>query len=214
MEILRTANAGVLLKLDGIHILLDGFCDGVGPYLATPRAIQDALLKDLPDLLAFTHGHPDHFSEALVSQYRNQTLRPILGPENLPFRTTSKGVAVGGVSIQPVKSRHIGKEYFCVPHVSYAIRGSKTVWFLGDATPSQWLDTKERADVAILPFAYALSESAWKMTCNLADTVILVHMPLKENDPDGLWPQVERITGGVSSGKLYIPGIGERLILA
>ena len=213
MEILRTANAGVLLNLDGIRILLDGFCDGFGPYLATPLAIREELLKDAPDLLAFTHAHEDHFSEALVSQYRNQTLRPILGPENLPFRTTSKGVAIGGVSIQPVKSRHIGKEYQNTPHVSYAIRGSKSIWFLGDAAPSQWSDTKERADVAIVPFAYALSESAWKMTCSLAEMVVLVHMPLREHDPDGLWSQVERITDGTLPGKLLIPAIGEHLIL-
>ena len=214
MEIRRTANAGVLLKLDGIRILLDGFCDGIGPYLATPASVREELLNDVPDLLAFTHNHPDHFSEALVSQYRKQTLRPILGPENLPFGTTSKGVAVGGVSIQPVKSRHIGKEYLHVPHVSYAVMGSKTVWFLGDATPSQWLDTKERADVAIVPFAYALSKSAWKMTCGLADRVVLVHMPLRENDPDGLWPQVENVVRNANPGKLYIPAIGETVVLA
>ena len=213
MEIQRTANAGVLLKLDGVRILLDGLCSGVGAYLATPPAIQNELFQNAPDLLAFTHDHPDHFSCALVSQYRNQTLRPILGPENLPFRTTQKGVAVGGVSIQPVKSRHIGKEYFHVPHVSYAIRGSKTVWFLGDATPSQWLDMKERADVAVVPFAYALSESAWRMTCQMADAVVLVHMPLRENDPDRLWPQVERFTKNAQPGKVYIPQIGETVTL-
>ena len=213
MEIQRTANAGVLLKMDGIKLLLDGFCGAVGPYMATPDLIGKSLLADPPDLLAFTHFHEDHFDAALVSRYRKQTLRPVLGPENLPFGTTSRGVAVGGVSIQPIKSRHIGREYSAIPHVSYVIRGGKTVWFLGDATPSQWREVNERADVVIAPFAYALSESAWKMISALTETFVLVHMPLKENDPAGLWPQVERIACSAPTSKLYIPAIGETVIL-
>ena len=213
MEIQRTANAGVLLKMDGVKVLLDGFCGSVGPYLATPDGISKQLLADPPDLLAFTHAHEDHFDAALVSQYRKQTLRPVLGPENLPYGTTLRGVALGGVSIQPVKSRHIGKEYFHVPHVSYVIRGSKTVWFLGDAVPSQWHAIQERADVIIAPFAYALSESAWNMTSRLGDTVVLVHMPLREHDPAGLWPQVERITDGVDGKRLLTPEIGQVIIV-
>ena len=213
MEIQRTANAGVLLKLDGVSILLDGFCGSVGPYLATPDSISKQLLADPPDLLAVTHAHEDHFDPALVSQYRKQTLRPVLGPENLPYGTTLRGVALGGVSIQPVKSRHIGKEYLHVPHVSFVIRGSKTVWFLGDAVPSQWHGIQERADVIIAPFAYALSESAWNMTSRLGDIVVLVHMPLRDNDPAGLWPQVERITNGANGKRLLIPELGQVMIV-
>ena len=47
MEIQRTANAGVLLKIDGVSVLLDGLCDGVEGYLPTPPAIAENLLQDL-----------------------------------------------------------------------------------------------------------------------------------------------------------------------
>jgi len=211
VEIQRTANAGVLLKMDGVRILLDGFGRTVGPYLATPERISKQLLADPPDLLAFTHAHEDHFDSVLVSQYRKQTLRPVLGPENLPYGTTLRGVALGGVSVQPVKSRHIGKEYLHVPHVSYVIRGSKAVWFLGDAVPSQWHDVRERADVIIAPFAYGLSESAWNLTCLLGEKIVLVHMPLRDNDPARLWGQVESVTGGADGHKLFIPELGQTL---
>ena len=40
MEIRRTANAGVLLKLDGVRILLDGLCDRVEGYLPTPPSFD------------------------------------------------------------------------------------------------------------------------------------------------------------------------------
>jgi len=208
MILSRVSNAGVLLELDGVRILLDGFCNTVGPYMATPAHIRESLLASPPDMLAFTHDHPDHYDEAAVEQYRKQTLRPVLGPENLPY-AVHHGVAAGGVSVLPVKSRHIGKEYFHIPHVSYDIEGSKTVWFLGDAVPSQWHGIDRKANVIIVPFAYALTDSAWHMTCQLADHVVLVHMPLRENDPAGLWPQVEAVTGNDCPVKLIIPAIGE-----
>ena len=211
MHISRVSNAGVLLTIDGMKILLDGFCRQEGPYMATPAHIRESLLTDLPDMLAFTHDHPDHFDGETVATYRKQTLRPVIGPENLPYATTCHGVAAGGVSVMPVKSRHIGKEDFHVPRVSYDIEGSRSVWFLGDAVPSQWHNVSRKADVIIAPFAYALSDSAWRLTCQLADTVVLVHMPLRENDPAGLWPQVEAVTGKTCPVKLYIPAIGETL---
>lgn len=213
MLIQRVSNAGVLLQLDGVKLLLDGFCKSVGPYVETPAHIRTALMAAPADVVAFTHGHDDHFHETLAAQYHKQTLRPILGPENLPCGAVQRGIAIGTVSIQPVKSRHIGKEYAHIPHMSYVIRGSKTVWFLGDAAPSQWREVGERADVMIVPFAYGLSDSAWRMTCSLADKVVLVHTPLRENDPDGLWPQVEAVTKRHCRSKLIILDLGQTIEL-
>ena len=213
MRISRVSNAGVLLQLDGVKLLLDGFCTDIGPYIGMPAHIRESLMADPPDMLAFTHGHKDHYDAPLAEQYHKQTLRPVLGPENLPFSTTCRGVGVGGVSVLPVKSRHIGKEYMDVPHISLNIQGSKSVWFMGDATPSQWSGVDKKCDVLIAPFAYALSDSAWRMTCRLADAVVLVHMPLKENDPGQLWPQVEAVIGKSSSVEIYIPQIGQTVAI-
>ena len=211
MLISRVSNAGVLLRLDDVKLLLDGFCTDIGPYLGTPPHIRESLMADPPDMLAFTHGHKDHFDASMAEQYHNQTLRPVLGPENLSFSTTSKGVGIRGVSVLPVKSRHIGKEYMDVPHFSLSIQGSRSVWFMGDATPSQWSEVDRKCDVLIVPFAYALSDSAWRMTCRLADTVVLVHMPLEENDPAQLWPQARKVIGQHCPVKLYIPQLGETI---
>ena len=57
MKITRTANAGVLLELDGIKMLLDGVCREVTPYPATPDAIKTELSNNYPDLVAVTHCH-------------------------------------------------------------------------------------------------------------------------------------------------------------
>ena len=211
MQIRRVSNAGVLLELDGVRILLDGFAKSDGPYLATPAHIRESLLANPPDMLAFTHEHEDHFDALAAEQYHKQTLRPVLGPENLPCGTTTRGIACGWVSVLPIKSRHIGKEYFHIPHVSYDIEGSKTIWFLGDATPSQWHGIDRKCHVLIVPFAYAMSDSAWQMTCQLAEHVVLVHMPERSNDPAGLWPQVEKVTGEYCPVNLHIPEIGETI---
>ena len=209
MEIQRTANAGVLLKMDGVSILLDGLCDRVEGYLPTPQDIAEGLLAELPDVLAFTHKHLDHCSRALLLPYRKQNLRPILGPESLPLGA----VRVADVKITPVTSRHLGKtEPGLTPH-SFVIEGSRCVWFMGDAAPLQWKERTDlhRADVLIAPFAYANTKAAWELTCSLADKVILLHLPDRDNDPCGLWQTVETVTAG--STRLYIPAMGENVTI-
>ena len=104
--------------------------------LPTPGAIAEQLLQSPPDILAFTHGHSDHCSEALLLPYRKQNLRPILGPESLPERK----MRVGEVTVTAAETRHLGKTEPGLVHMSYVIRGSKTVWFMGDASP---LDVKK-----------------------------------------------------------------------
>ena len=209
MEIQRTANAGALLKMDGVSILLDGLCDGIDIYLSTPPAIADSLLSCPPDLLAFTHNHPDHYSEALLLPYRKQNLRPILGPEYLPV----EGVRVGDVTIRPVPSRHIGKTEPDLVHHSFIIEGSQCVWFMGDAAPLQWKNRTDlpKPEVLIAPYAYANTKAAWEMSCSLAEKVVLHHLPERNNDPYGLWQSVETSTTGATN--LYIPKIGETITI-
>ena len=209
MEIQRTANAGVLLKLDGARILLDGLCDRVEGYLPTPPAIAAELLDNPPDLLAFTHYHKDHCSRALLSPYRKENLRPILGPESL----SQSAVQVGNVTVKAVESRHLGKIEQGLQHVSYIIQGSKCVWFMGDAAPIQWKNCQDlpKADVLIAPYAYANTKATWELTRSLAEKVVLVHLPEKDKDPYQLWSGVEATT--CNAPNLWIPALGENIIL-
>lgn len=215
MEIQRTANAGVLLKMDGVSILLDGLCSRVEPYLATPNTIRDRLLENPPDILAFTHSHADHFDASLASIFHQKTLRPIVGPENLPSATVFGPISLGKVTLRPVSSRHLGKVEKDIQHVSYVIQGEKCVWFLGDASPLQWQGRGElpRPDVMIVPYAYALTKSAWKLTCSMTEHVILLHLPERENDPYGLWSMVENTTKDSCAVDLQIPALGQTILL-
>ncbi len=210
MEIQRICNAGILVKLDGVSILLDGLCEGLNGYLPTPTELQQALLDNPPDLLAFTHNHPDHCSSALLLPYRNEKHRPILGPVSLP----ESKVRVGEVTVTAVETRHLGKTEPGLIHYSFVIEESKCLWFMGDASPMQLkrLASFPKPDVLIVPYAYANTPAVWEMTkSTAAETVVLLHLPAESCDPYGLWQQVRETTAGDSC--LWIPKIGETQVI-
>ena len=207
MEIQRTANAGVLLKMDGVSILLDGLADRVEGYLPTPPVIVRQLLDNPPDLLAFTHCHKDHCSEALLLPNRNQNLRPVFGPESLYLGR----IQVGDVTITPVESRHLGKTEPGLQHISYIIQGSQCVWFTGDASPLQWKSRNDlpRPDVLIAPYAYGNTKAAWEISKSLANRIVLLHLPDKAEDVWGLWKSIEDVACKDPSTEFWIPEIGQ-----
>ena len=213
MDIKRTANAGVLLRLDGKTILLDGVCREVGPYPATPRSLRQALLQDAPDVLVYTHKHDDHYDCAFVSDYLQKTAGPVLGPADIPFCSTG-ACQLGDVSIVPVESHHMGKAE-PMEHRSYIIRGSKCVWFMGDASPLHWLERTDlpRPDVLIAPYGFAVGHG-WDITKKLdPGAVVLVHLPPKNKDIYGLWDAVEQTIANASHPVVLTPEMGETVRL-
>lgn len=211
MILRRTANAGVLLTLDGVTVLLDGVCPELPPYLGTPETLRSELMDCPPDILAFTHGHKDHFDRDFARSLYEKTLRPILGPESLLRQgMQEQPVRVGEVSVTPLKSRHIGKAGQDTAHMSFLIHGSKTVLFTGDAAPSCFRE-HPKADVLIAPYAYAITPAGWKAAQALADTVVIVHMPSREQDPQGLWQALEQTTQLKYATTLLIPHIDEEI---
>ncbi len=205
MKIRRTANAGVLIDIDGITILLDGVCEATEYYLGTPDEIRTELCERVPDIVGFTHKHRDHYDEDYAMFYHQSTLRPILGSE-------CSALKVGNVRVRAVPTRHIGKNDTL--HSSFIIEGSRCIFFMGDASPLEWKRMKDvpEPDVLIVPFAYANTSSAWEITKGFnAKNILLVHMPDIENDPYGIWKSVEMT---VKNEKiLYFTKIGDTITL-
>ena len=211
MRCRRTANAGVLLTLDDVDILLDGVCRQVGGYLVTPETELEKLLACMPDVVGFTHGHMDHFDRSFARKYNQMTLRSILGPEGLLKEGLCTGeMQTGGVTITPIPTRHIGIAGEGLPHVSFLIEGSQSVLFAGDAAPSCFKDLQ--VDVMIAPYTYAATPAGWKAAGKLANKLVLLHLPDPHNDPDGLW-QAVRTTTQAPGPQLFILQIGETVIL-
>ncbi|MEE1042489.1 MAG: MBL fold metallo-hydrolase [Clostridia bacterium] len=206
MEVIRTANAGVLLKLDGVSILLDGVCEDLFPYIPTPDFLLKELITNYPDVVAFTHMHKDHYDKTYAELYTKDTLRSVYGPELSHF------IEMGNVKITPVSTRHIGKGD--ILHASFIIEGSKCVWFMGDASPLCFknIDNYPKPDVLIVPYAYVTNEASWKITKSLcADKILVVHLPEKENDSYGLWKDMDSTVKDDNS--VYVLEIGENIVL-
>ncbi|MBQ3252083.1 MAG: MBL fold metallo-hydrolase [Oscillospiraceae bacterium] len=215
MEIRRTANAGVLLKLDGVSILLDGVCREIKPYPATPPEERAKLCESYPDMVCYTHAHKDHYDPTFAAEYGKQTGGVILGPEELPgCNSTMAAGSVGGVTVTPIPSRHIGGAGKTVSHASFIVKGSQCVWFLGDSSPLLWKDRTDlpKPDFLFVPYAYTTTPTGWTITRNLgAKKTVLLHMPAREEDTIGLWAATEATTKFPDD--LLIPSVGQTITL-
>jgi L-ascorbate metabolism protein UlaG (beta-lactamase superfamily) len=216
MELRRTANAGVLLKLENAMILLDGVCREVFPYLCTPSSLQEELLFAKPDVVAFTHHHKDHFDLGFARKYREKYGRTVMGTGEMARlypNIVSREQAVAGENwkLSAFQTRHLGKGGFTTEHLSYVVEADHCIWFLGDASPVQMklLDACPKPDVLIVPYAYLATPSAIQAVENLQpEKVVLVHMPLKQQDPEGLWQMIAPARERLKE-RLVIPELGQ-----
>lgn len=213
MEIKRTANAGVLLRLDGESILLDGVCGKVEPYLATPPEIRSNLLQNLPDAIAFTHTHEDHYDSLFVSDYLQNAAGPVMGPADIPY-STQQLQRIGSVTVMPIDTRHVGKTDGR-EHRSYVIQGSQCLWFLGDASLLHWqkIEGMPRPDVIIAPYGFVIGKG-WEYCKSMQpQTVVVLHLPNREYDPYGLWQELEKALAGQEGPTVMIPEMGQTIVL-
>ncbi len=214
MEIRRTANAGILLKLDGVTILMDGVCREVKPYPATPPETKAQLTAQMPEVVAFTHSHKDHYDPGFAAAALQKN-GVIIGPSEC--HGTMEPLTVGSVRITPVPSRHIGAAGKDTQHVSFVMEGSSCVWFTGDASPTQFRNLSlPKPDVLIVPYAYCNTAAAWEFTQQLgASYVVLLHMPAPTDDYQGLWDAVHSVIKSDISGQptVYIPDVNKTLTI-
>ena len=208
MEIRRTANAGVLLTLDDVKILLDGVCREVKPYPATPPAIMQELLQCPPDVLLFTHNHEDHFDPAYCQRVKRPVLATAQTVPGLPSELT-----IGKVKLTAVPTRHMGHYGKTTEHQSYIVEGSQTIWFLGDASPTELRKfvSFPKPDVLMIPYPYIGTPAAIKLVETLLPSkIVLLHMPLPENDTEGIWQSAAEGMEQLEA-YLYVPELGETL---
>ena len=205
MKILRTANAGILLEMDGARLLLDGVCGEVPPYSETPENIKKDLYGKDFDIIAFTHFHTDHFDGDFADTFEEKG-KKILSPDNMEI------VNLKNLEVIPFKSRHIGKSES--EHISFVIKGSKTVWFMGDAAPVTIKDMGKypSPDVLFVPFVYLNSQPSLNITKSAnAHNIILLHTPEREKDNLGIWENVEKTI--INEQNIHLINLGETLEL-
>lgn len=205
MRFLRTANAGGLITLDGVRILMDGVCGLHAPYLQTPAHLQEYLQEKVPDAVGFTHRHPDHFH----SGYQDLCLK-----SGTTMIAPDQDVKVDAVTVTPIKTRHLGKVEPDLQHNSFLICGSKRILFAGDAAPTE-LKNIENIDVLIAPYAWVTSVSGRKSLRETgARTLILVHLPGVDPDPFGIWEGVRSGLNDCKEITVFIPDMGEEVFVS
>ena len=190
--------------MDGVKILFDGVSKALYPYNGTPDEIRRELEGDLPDILAFTHMHDDHYDASFTEHYKKMTKRAVYSPENV------YSVETNAIKLEMIETRHIGKSD--VPHVSYFLEGSKCVWFMGDASPTalKKFENMKKPDVLIAPYSFANTSLGWQVANETgAEKIVILHLPDKANDEYDIWNMVFETAG--NDMRLIIPNIGQTI---
>lgn len=72
IRVTLSANAGVAIEIGGIRIWVDALHDvqvpGFRPYAQHLRQLWTAEAFQSPDVIVYTHCHPDHYSQQLTAE--------------------------------------------------------------------------------------------------------------------------------------------------
>lgn len=162
LRVTLLANAGLLLRYDGVTLLLDGIYGGEGHPFSTPSPeLLERLSAGQPpfaqlDYLLFTHAHPDHFSpELTLACLRRRRVKGVFLPETRAVRESGladflreNGIPAvflsestdrasyriePGVTVRAFHTRHLDKLYWHVHHFCYLLTfGEKRVLICAD----------------------------------------------------------------------------------
>lgn len=209
-HITLSANAGIALCTEGFRLWADAVHEeGTKGFSPLTPALQDAFFENAafanPDLIFFTHCHPDHFSRRLA--LRAQELCPgatfVLPEEQIEGQITLQGEEMllqkNGRLLYFRRLTHEGEEYYDVPHYGLIVEDAgEHILITGDA---QIAGDDMRAftedieiDTAILPFLWRASKQGTEF---IADVIrpkhlILYHLPFPEDDTCGYLPLIRQ----------------------
>lgn len=170
-QVTLSANAGIALELGGFRLWADALHDEKVPGFSTVtrslwRAMQAHPAFAAPDLLFFTHCHPDHFSQTLAREALALWPRArIVLPENrFPGQALLSGrreqVRLPNLTLEFIRLTHEGPRYADKPHYGCILdaRGFR-VLITGDCklcAPelAEFLQESGPVDLAILDFPW------------------------------------------------------------
>lgn len=143
-EMTLVANAGLLLRLERCRILLDALHDRQVESWSTVteerwQTLQALLPGAGPDLILFTHCHPDHFSPKLTARAMERWpgARLVLPEQRLAGQRLVDGaretVTLPGVTVRLARLPHEGENFARVRHYGCLVEsGDFRVLDVGD----------------------------------------------------------------------------------
>ena len=196
-----TANAGVLLCINGKKILVDALHNR---YTEVFSSVPDDLLFQIAhgegefreiDLLVFTHDHPDHYSREWTQEFlKNHPDAHLVSPVNdfsganiTTLKAPEEMHEVKGIKLECVKLIHEGEQFRDVVNYGYKFDiGGFTITVLGDSGPENIPQVFGGADLALYNFPFFTILRGKKMIEELRPRqMIAYHLPYEEKDVNG-----------------------------
>ena len=126
-EITLSANAGIALQFGSLRMWSDALhTEKVPGFSTVSPALAQAIRRDphfaAPDLIFYTHCHPDHYSRALTEEAaaRYPMAELVLPRQEFRHQLLLTGREMGlnlcGVSLRFRRLVHEGEQYAAVPH--------------------------------------------------------------------------------------------------
>ncbi len=195
-----SVNAGLALNTEGLRIWVDAVHDEKVQDFSTltparqMRMLRTEAFQD-PDVIAFTHCHPDHFSDFLCREsIRRFPQAKLIMPElRFPNQLLLTGqetvIRAGGRLLTFHRLTHEGPEYVDVPHYGMMIedRGER-ILVLGDCALAdeglrEWIDGRS-IDALFTTFPWITLERGRQFLRQYLRPkhLMVYHLPLEEDD--------------------------------
>jgi L-ascorbate metabolism protein UlaG (beta-lactamase superfamily) len=167
LQVTLVANAGLLLRYQGVTLLLDGIYGREGhPFSNLAPDVWERMLHGGPpfekiDYLLFSHAHPDHFSPEMTMEFlEHRRVKGVFLPEShsaaesglveylraarlpsvlLSERTDRAEYRIEPeISVRAFSTRHLDKKFQNIRHFCYLVSfGGKRVLFTADVDYTQ-----------------------------------------------------------------------------
>lgn len=203
-QVTLSANAGVSLDLGGLRIWVDALHDEKVPGFSTVTPALWAAMGDhpafaAPDLLFFTHCHPDHFSEALAREAlaRWPQAKIVLPEKRFPGQALLSGrrerVRLPELTLDFIRLTHEGPRYADKPHYGCILESRDLrVLITGDCklcAPElkEFLQEDGPIDLAILDFPWLTLPRGRRFVQEhiRPRTLLACHLPFSGDDVYG-----------------------------
>ena len=199
VKVSLSANAGVAIHVCGYRIWVDALHTIKQPGFSTVDVpLQRRMLRcetfEKPDLILYTHNHPDHFSKELTAEA--QKLWPnaeiILPDRHGDGRIGEFLYSIDDLTVRFVKLPHDGQQYADCVHYGLLITvNGKTILIPGDcaigAPELQSAVAGHKIDLALLNFPWLTLKRGQSFVDEIIKPaqMLLYHLPFDQDDTCG-----------------------------
>ena len=186
MKLTLSANAGLSVEIGGKRIWVDALHTDKQPgFSCVDEALQKKMLShpafQKPDVICYTHCHPDHYSRSLTeAACRIWPMAALLVP-----REDMEPFSLGDLRIDFIRMPHEGAQYADVLH--YGIRitcGEESVVLTGDCAVGCEKMNGMAVDVCVVDFPWiALPKGRRVLEQGIRPkTIVACHIPFEKDD--------------------------------